>query len=108
MFPADQRELVIATAWRLVEEGQTVLVFCPQRNSVGPYAREIMRLHKQGLVSPVLPPEVDLTDALAVGASGSASTIPSWSVSSSAWPSTTERCPVHSGGRLIHFCNWAA
>ena len=30
-FPADQRELVIATGWRLVEEGQTVLVFCPNR-----------------------------------------------------------------------------
>ncbi len=67
-FPADQRELVIATAWRLVEEGQTVLVFCPQRNSVEPYARAIIKLHDQGLVSSVLPPDVDLTDALAVGA----------------------------------------
>jgi superfamily II DNA/RNA helicase len=67
-FPADQRELVIATGWRLVEEGQTVLIFCPQRNSVQPYAREIIKLHDQGLVSSVLPPDVDLTDALAVGA----------------------------------------
>ena len=67
-FPADQRELVIATAWRLVEEGQTVLVFCPERRSVEPYAREIIKLHGQGLVSSVLPPDVDLTDALAVGA----------------------------------------
>jgi replicative superfamily II helicase len=67
-FPADQRELVIATGWRLVEEGQTVLVFCPQRNSVEPYARAIIKLHDQGLVSSVLPPDVDLTDALAVGA----------------------------------------
>lgn len=67
-FPADQRELVIATAWRLVEEGQTVLVFCPQRNSVEPYAREIIRLHEQGLIGSVQPAEVDLTDALAVGA----------------------------------------
>ena len=66
-FPADQREHVIATAWRLVEEGQTVLVFCPQRNSVEPYARAIIKLHAQGLVSSVLPPDVDLTDALAVG-----------------------------------------
>jgi hypothetical protein len=33
-FPADQRELVIATAWRLVEEGQSALVFCPERRSV--------------------------------------------------------------------------
>ena len=67
-FPTDQRELVIATAWRLVEEGQSALVFCPERRSVEPYAREIIKLHGQGLVSSVLPPDVDLTDALAVGA----------------------------------------
>lgn len=67
-FPADQRELVIATAWRLVEESQSVLVFCPQRNSVEPYARAIVKLHGQGLASSVLPPGVDLTDALAIGA----------------------------------------
>ena len=67
-FPADQRELVIATAWRLVEEGQTVLVFCPQRNSVEPYAREILKLHRQGLINSVLPENVDLSGALVVGA----------------------------------------
>lgn len=67
-FPADQRELVIATAWRLVEEGQTVLVFCPQRNSVEPYARQIIKLHEQGLIASVLPEIVDLSGALVVGA----------------------------------------
>lgn len=68
LFPADQRELVVATAWRLVEEGQTVLVFCPQRNSVEPYAQAIIKLHEQGLVTSVLSPAVDLTNALAIGA----------------------------------------
>lgn len=68
MFPADQRELVIATGWRLIEEGQTVLIFCPQRNSVEPYARAINKLYDQGLISSVLPADVDLTNALAVGA----------------------------------------
>ncbi|MDO5740196.1 MAG: DEAD/DEAH box helicase [Ornithinimicrobium sp.] len=67
-FPADQREMVIATAWRLVEEGQTVLVFCPQRNSVEPYARQIIKLHEQGLIASVLPEQVDLLGALIVGA----------------------------------------
>ena len=67
-FPKDQREHVIATGWRLVEEGETVLIFCPQRNSVEPYAREIVRLHSQGLVTSVLPPGIDLREALAVGA----------------------------------------
>nr|WP_240973737.1 DEAD/DEAH box helicase [Nonomuraea sp. FMUSA5-5] len=68
MFPADQREHVIATTWRLVEEGQTVLVFCPQRNSVEPYARAIIDLYRRDLISSVLPTDVDLHDALAVGA----------------------------------------
>lgn len=67
LFPADQRELVIATAWRLVEEKQTVLVFCPQRNSVEPYARAIIDLHRQGFISSVLPDRVDLSRALIVG-----------------------------------------
>lgn len=68
MFPSDQREHVIATAWRLVEEGETVLVFCPQRKSVEPFAREIVDLHTRGLVTSVLPPDIDLSEALAVGA----------------------------------------
>ncbi len=67
-FPANQREHVTATAWRLVEEGQTVLIFCPQRNWVEPYAGAIIKLHDQGLLSSVLPRGVDLSDALAVGA----------------------------------------
>ncbi|WFE60078.1 DEAD/DEAH box helicase [Micromonospora sp. WMMD712] len=67
-FPSSQREHVIATGWRLVEEGQTVLVFCPQRNTVEKYAETIIELHYRGLVASVLPPDVDLSDALAVGA----------------------------------------
>lgn len=67
-FPADQRELVIATAWQLVEEGQTVLIFCPQRNSVEPYARALVSLRRQGLIESVLPTDVDLSAALSTGA----------------------------------------
>lgn len=68
LFPSDNRELIIATAWRLIEEDQTVLIFCPQRNSVEPYAAEILKLRRQGLIDSVLPAEVDLDEALAVGA----------------------------------------
>ncbi|GAA3128293.1 hypothetical protein GCM10020255_001170 [Rhodococcus baikonurensis] len=66
-FPSNNRELVIATAWRLVEEGQSVLVFCPQRNGVGPYADHILKLHQQGFIDTILPAGVDLADARAVG-----------------------------------------
>lgn len=67
-FPTDGGELTVATAWRLVEEGQTVLIFCPQRNQVKPYAQRIVKLHKQGLIQGVLPLNADISDALAVGA----------------------------------------
>ncbi|MDH6194057.1 superfamily II DNA/RNA helicase [Mycobacterium frederiksbergense] len=68
LFPADDRELVIATAWRLLEEDQSVLIFCPQRNSVEPYAKKILDLRQQGFIDTVLPPGVDLQQALTIGA----------------------------------------
>jgi superfamily II DNA/RNA helicase len=67
-FPADNRELVIATAWRLLEEDQSVLIFCPQRRSVEPFAKTFLKLHKQGYVDSVLPDGVDLHEVLAIGA----------------------------------------
>lgn len=69
MFPADQRELCIATAWRLVEDGQTVLIFCPLRRSVLPFAEKIVQMHKRGNIESVLKhPMSVLATALAVGA----------------------------------------
>ncbi|WP_285030659.1 DEAD/DEAH box helicase [Mycolicibacterium sp. lyk4-40-TYG-92] len=68
LFPSDDRELVIATAWRLLEEGQSVLIFCPQRRSVEPYAKQILKLREQELIDSVLPDDVDLREVLAIGA----------------------------------------
>lgn len=69
LFPSDQGELCIATAWRLVEEGQTVLVFCPMRRSVLPLAATIIEMHKRGHIDSVLEQPVSaLATALAVGA----------------------------------------
>jgi superfamily II DNA/RNA helicase len=68
-FPADQRELCIATAWRLVDDGQTVLVFCPLRRSVLPFASTVIQMHKRGHIESVLEhPLSVLATALAVGA----------------------------------------
>jgi superfamily II DNA/RNA helicase len=53
-FPKDQRELCLATAWRLVEDGQTVLIFCPERRSVEPYANVIIDLHQRGALRSLL------------------------------------------------------
>jgi len=67
-FPADQRELCIATAWRLVDDGQTVLVFCPLRRSVLPFAKAVVQMHKRGHIESVLEhPQSVLATALAVG-----------------------------------------
>ena len=68
IFPSDQRELCLATAWKLVEDGQSVLIFCPLRKSVEPFAEAIVDLHKRGALPSVLEadPEV-LKTALAIG-----------------------------------------
>jgi hypothetical protein len=68
-FPKDQRELCLATAWRLIEDGQTVLIFCPERRSVEPYATAIVDLHARGALRTVFDGAPDaLEAALAIGA----------------------------------------
>lgn len=69
IFPSNQTELCIATAWRLMDDGQTVLVFCPLRRSVLPFAKCIIDMHKRGHIDSVLgQPEAVLATALTVGA----------------------------------------
>ncbi len=68
LFPCDQRELCLATAWRLVEDGQSVLIFCPERRSVEPFADVIVDLHERGALRSLL--EADpavLNTAIALG-----------------------------------------
>lgn len=67
-FPQNQNEMTLATAWRLVKEGQTVLIYCPLRSSVGTLASLIVTLHRQGLIESVMPEGVDISNAVAVGA----------------------------------------
>lgn len=68
-FPKDLGELCLATAWRLVDDGQSVLVFCPVRAHVEPFAGRIIDLHRRGALRSLL--TVDpalLTTALVLGA----------------------------------------
>lgn len=68
-FPADHRELVLATTWQLAGDGQTVLIYCPERRSVEPYATAIVNLHKYGLLGSVLGDNAEkISIALAIGA----------------------------------------
>lgn len=69
LFPSDQTELCIATAWKLMGEGQIVLVFCPLRRSVLPFAKRIIEMHKRGHIESVLDQSSSvLASALSVGA----------------------------------------
>lgn len=67
-FPRDQHELVIASTWKLISEGHSVLIFCPLKKSVEPYADRIITAHRQGFIQPLLEendPSIQL--ALAAG-----------------------------------------
>ena len=67
-FPDDQRELCLATAWRLVDDGQTVLIFCPERRSVEPFADVIIDLHERGALRSLLTIDpIALNTALTLG-----------------------------------------
>ena len=59
LFPADLGELCRATAGRLVGDGQSVLVFCPVRAHVEPFADRIIDLHRRGALASLL----DVDDA---------------------------------------------
>ena len=68
LFPRSHRELVIATAWRLLEDDHAVIVYCPERRSVAPYAREIVDLASKGFINSALTGDEDvIADALAIG-----------------------------------------
>jgi hypothetical protein len=69
VFPSDLGELCLATAWRLIDDGQTVLIFCPVRAHVEPFAARILDLHERGALPSLL--EVDeakLQTAITLGA----------------------------------------
>ena len=68
IFPDNQRELCLATAWRLVGDGQTVLIFCPERRSVEPFADVIVDLHERGALRSLLEEDpAVLTATIALG-----------------------------------------
>lgn len=68
LYPNNQRELCLATAWRLVDDGQTVLIYCPERRGVGPFADVIVDLHERGALASLLTCDPNLLNtALTLG-----------------------------------------
>lgn len=68
IFPNSQPELSLATAWRLVQDGQTVLIYCPERRSVEPFADVIVDLNERGALPSLLAVDPTmLSTAIALG-----------------------------------------
>lgn len=67
-FPMNQQELTLATAWRLVDDGQTVLIFCPVKSSVNAFVKVIVDLHARGALRSVFDGDPgDLASAITIG-----------------------------------------
>jgi superfamily II DNA/RNA helicase len=66
-FPKNAKELTLASAWKLVEDNQTVLIYCPEKRSVNGFAKDIVDLHKRGALKSVLsviPERIELAKEL--------------------------------------------
>lgn len=67
-LPRDRKDLCLMATWKLVEDGQTVLVYSPERRSVMPLAKLALDLVKRGYLESLL--ECDpalLKDAINIG-----------------------------------------
>jgi hypothetical protein len=67
-LPRDRNDLCLLSAWRLIEEGQTVLIYCTERRSVMVLANKVIDLIQRTYLNSLL--ECDpakLTEALNIG-----------------------------------------
>jgi hypothetical protein len=67
-LPRDRRDLCLMSTWRLVTEGQSILLYCPERRSVIPLARTVIDLVQRGYLSSLLECDANLlNEALSIG-----------------------------------------
>lgn len=68
LFPKDKKELTLATTWKLVEDGHTVLIYCPQKSSVNGFAKDIVDLNNREAIGSVLNVPIERLElAIALG-----------------------------------------
>lgn len=69
-FPQDRSELMVGTIQRFIEDGHSVLVYCPQRSSVESAANAYLKAVRQGYAASLLPEELEseISAALRIGA----------------------------------------
>jgi hypothetical protein len=67
-LPRDRRDLSLMSTWRLVEDGKTVLLYCPERRSVMPLATLALDLVRRGYLKSLLAIDIAvLNDAINIG-----------------------------------------
>jgi len=72
-FPKNGQEFTLAAAWRFVEQGQTVLIYCPMKKSVEPLAAVALKLRDDGYLASLLAPDLSaekrqhFTEAVNIG-----------------------------------------
>jgi hypothetical protein len=67
-FPADKNELTLATAWKFIEQGKEVLIYCALRKSVETLGRLLLKCLEHGVLTPLCQPNQRIRDAMSVGA----------------------------------------
>lgn len=68
MFPSDQNDLVLASAWRLAGDRHSVLVYCPERRSVNALAKRLQLVRKNGFLGELPGFSADaVSNAISVG-----------------------------------------
>lgn len=58
VYPKDQRELCIATAWKLASNGHAVLIYCPMKISVNKFASDIVDLLRRDSLESLLDADI--------------------------------------------------
>ncbi|MHB8204851.1 MAG: DEAD/DEAH box helicase [Desulfomonilaceae bacterium] len=66
-FPNNKNELTLAAAWRFVEQGKRVLVYCAMRKSVGRLGGLILKSIRQGVLKPLRDPNERIFNAMNIG-----------------------------------------
>ncbi len=67
-FPADNKELTLAAAWRFVEQQKDVLVYCVLRRSVEALGSRVLECIRHRVLTSLGAPTQRVRDAMAVGA----------------------------------------
>lgn len=66
-FPDNKNELTLATAWRFVEQGKKVMIYCALRASVETLGKRVLKCIEHGVLRPLNELNDRIADAMATG-----------------------------------------